>query len=95
MSRENPYEVVRRPILTEKNAHRAEVRNAYTFEVASGSNKVEIRQAIEMLFKVKVKSVNTVTVQGKPKRRGYHAYTQGAMKKAVVTLQDGHKIELV
>ncbi|HGY89587.1 MAG TPA: 50S ribosomal protein L23 [Planctomycetes bacterium] len=95
MSRDNEYQIIRRPLLTEKNMHRADTRNTYTFEVSPDANKVEVRQAIERLFKVKVKAVKTVRYKGKPKRRGYDFYTQGAMKKAIVTLQEGHKIDLI
>ena len=95
MSRKNDYEIIRRPLLTEKNMGRVETRNTYTFEVASDANKVEVRTAIEKLFDVKVKSVKTMNVRGKPKRRGLDFYMQGAMKKAVIVLQEGHKIDLI
>lgn len=88
-------EVIRRPLVTERNMHRAEVRNQYTFEVARTANKVEIRKAIEKLFNVRVVSVNTTNVKGKLKRRGWDVYKTGTMKKAVVTLHEEDKIDLL
>ena len=89
------YQVIRRPLLTEKNMHRVETRNQYTFEVAPDANKIEIRNAVEKLFDVKVKEVNTMKVKGKRKRHGYHWHVGGSMKKAVVTLPDDQKIDLI
>ncbi|MCB9831878.1 MAG: 50S ribosomal protein L23 [Planctomycetes bacterium] len=88
-------QIIRRPLVTERNMHRAEVRNQYTFEVVGTANKVEIRKAIESLFNVRVQSVNTTNVKGKVKRRGWHVYTTGKMKKAVVTLHPEDKIDLL
>lgn len=88
------YQVIRRPLVTEKNTHRIDTRNQYTFEVDPAANKVEIRQAIESLFDVKVASVNTVNVMGKRKRHGWNWHVTGGMKKAIVTLKEG-KIEII
>lgn len=88
-------DIIRRPLITERNMHRAEIRNQYTFEVAPGANKVQIRKAVEKLFNVRVASVNTVNVKGKLKRRGWHMHTAGKMKKAVVTLHAEDKIDLL
>ncbi|MFT7617458.1 MAG: large subunit ribosomal protein L23 [Planctomycetota bacterium] len=88
-------EIIRRPLITERNMHRAEVRNQYTFEVEPTANKIQIRLAIEKLFNVRVSSVNTVNFKGKKKRRGFHIHTAGSMKKAVVTLHEDDKIDLL
>ena len=64
----------------------------YTFEVAKDANKIEIKNAIETVFKVKVKSVNTVNVTGKMKRVGVHTGRRPSYKKAIVTLTDDSKI---
>ncbi len=88
-------EIIRRPLITERNMHRVEVRNQYTFEVAPTANKVQIRLAIQKLFNVRVVNVNTVNVKGKLKRRGWHFHTAGKMKKAVVTLHADDKIDLL
>jgi large subunit ribosomal protein L23 len=88
-------QVLQRPIVTEKNMARVEYRRTYTFEVDQASNKVEIRNAVEKAFNVKVQQVRTINVHGKRKRRGTQMHRQGAMKKAIVTLRDGFKIDIV
>ena len=70
-------------------------RNAVTFQVVPDANKVEIRQAVEAIFNVKVSAVRTSTMEGKLKRMGRHQGRRPSWKKAVVTLAPGHKIELV
>ena len=87
--------IIRRPLVTERNVHRSEARNQYTFEVDPAANKVQIRSAVESLFNVRVISVNTIGVKGKTKRRGYSSYLAGKMKKAVVTLHKEDKIDLL
>ena len=86
-----PYDVIRRPVITEKSmAESAEKK--YVFEVAPSANKIEIKQAISQIFGVKVKSVNTVKTKGKRKRTG--AYPMGrtaATKKAYVVLTEDSK----
>lgn len=89
------HQVIRRPLITERNMHRAEVRNQYTFEVAGDANRVQIRQAIEKLFNVRVRKVNTMTVKPKNKRLGFHQFASGGMKKAIVTLHDEDRIDLI
>jgi large subunit ribosomal protein L23 len=71
-----------------------ERENGYLFEVARDANKIEIKQAIEAIFPVKVQSVRTQRVHGKPKRMGRYAGHRPDWKKAVVTLQKGQTIEL-
>jgi len=98
------YEVLRRPIITEKGTHQSQISHeasgtrqarggAYTFEVHPEANKAQIRQAIEELFKVKVADVCTQIVRGKVKRMGRFVGQRSNWKKAIVTLQAGNKIE--
>lgn len=86
------YEVLRRPLVTEKNTV-LQALNKYVFEVADGSNKKMIQDAVEKAFKVKVTGVNVVTVRGKEKRIGRRIVRTNPWKKAIVTLQAGDKIE--
>ena len=93
MNRE-PRTIVRRALITEKGTRIRERENGYLFEVARDANKIEIKQAIEAIFPVKVQSVRTQRVHGKPKRMGRYAGHRPDWKKAVVTLQKGQTIEL-
>ena len=87
--------VVVRPLMTEKSMRLKDERNTVTFQVVPDANKVEIRQAVEAIFNVKVSAVRTSTMEGKLKRMGRHQGRRPSWKKAVVTLAPGHKIELV
>jgi large subunit ribosomal protein L23 len=89
-----PYEVLQRPLLTEKGTRLKEEANQYLFRVARTATKVEIKQAVEQLFKVKVAGVQTLQMQGKMKRMGRFAGRRPGWKKAIVTLQAGQSIEL-
>jgi large subunit ribosomal protein L23 len=89
-----PEQVIRRPIaLTEKATLLREKHNQVVFEVARTANKLQIREAVQKLFKVNVKDVNTMVMRGKDRRmgRGY-ARTQN-WKKAIVTLKEGESID--
>jgi len=87
-------QILRRPVVTEKVTGQAS-QNKYTFEVALGANKIQIKQAVEAAFKgVKVVAVNTSRVPGKERRLGRHRGMTSPWKKAVVTIQEGQKIEL-
>lgn len=88
------YNVVRRPIVTEKSTSMQAMRNQFTFEVASSANKVEVKKAIETLFSVKVVKVNMVSVGGKQKRTFGRPGTTKPWKKAVVTLKQGDSIDI-
>lgn len=88
------YQIVRRPLLTEKSDRLRETDNQYCFEVDRQANKLEIKQVIEELFQVKVKRVRVQNVQGKIKRMGRFAGKQADWKKAFVTLHEGEVIEL-
>jgi len=91
----DPRAILRRPLMTEKSMQQKDDLNAVTFEVATDANKVEIRQAVEKVFSVKVASVRTSSREGKWKRMGRFEGRRRSWKKAVVTLAPGHKIELV
>ena len=86
------YEIIKRPIITEKTTKLAET-GVYTFEVDKKANKIEIANAIEEIFKVKVVSVNTINVLPKKKRVGRSEGLKAAYAKAMVKLQAGDKIE--
>ena len=86
------YNVLRRPLITEKNAA-LQALNKYAFEVADGANKMMVRDAVEKAFKVKVIGVNMITMRGKTKRMGRREVHSSPWKKAVVTLHVGDKIE--
>ena len=89
------YTILRRTHVTEKATDDMATRNAYTFRVPTDANKVEIRQAVEKLFDVKVKAVNTLKVQGKIRRRGWKAGQAADWKKAMVVLHEGHSIDVL
>ena len=91
----DPRAVLVRPLMTEKSMQQKEELNTVTFEVAPDANKVEIRQAVEKVFNVKVAAVRTASREGKWKRMGKFEGRRPAWKKAVVTLAPGHKIEFV
>ena len=87
------YEVLRKPLITEKNTA-LQVENKYAFEVAKESNKIQIKQAVEKAFKVKVTAVNVMQVPGKTRRIGKRQVITHSWKKAIVTLKPGDKITL-
>ncbi len=90
----NEYEIVRRPIITEKSSLLKESGNQYVFEVRRDANKIEIRKAVEKLFKVKVLSVAVANMEGKKKRLGRFAGKKSDWKKAVVKLSPKDKITI-
>jgi large subunit ribosomal protein L23 len=89
----NPRAIIRRPVLTEKSL-RGNEAGKYTFEVASGANKIEIRHAVETIFSVRVRKVNVINLRGRMRRRGRYLYAAPARRKAIVTLAPGNKIDL-
>jgi large subunit ribosomal protein L23 len=90
----NPYEILRRPVITEKNTYLME-KGRYAFEVPRDVNKPQIRAAVEAVFPtVKVLAVNTMIMPSKERRRGRIVGRLPAWKKAVVTLREGDRIEL-
>jgi len=90
----DPRSIVRRALITEKGTVLRELRNQYHFEVARDANKIEIKQAIESIFSVKVGSVRTQQMRGKVKRQGRYLGKRSDWKKAIVTLKPDQKIEL-
>lgn len=88
----NPRDVLIRPLITEKTSMMMQ-ENKYAFQVALNANKVEIRQAVEQIFDVKVLSVNTVRVLGKIKRMGRTQGKRSDYIKAIVKLAEGQTIE--
>ena len=87
------YQVLVRPVITEKNTFLNE-QGKYVFEVAPSANKIEIKRAVEEVFKVKVAAVNVLRVPGKERRLGRHRGMTRSWKKAIVTLEPGQRIEL-
>lgn len=87
----NPYDVIIRPLNTEKTNIQKEDENKVSFEVARSANRIEIKKAVEQIFKVSVLSVNTIQVKGKVKQRGRIIGKRRNWKKAVVTLVPGGK----
>ncbi|MFT7668617.1 MAG: large subunit ribosomal protein L23 [Planctomycetota bacterium] len=94
-SMDRMYAVIKKPVITEKATNDTIGRNAYHFRVPVNANKVEIRQAVETLFEVKVSGVNTLRVNGKQRRRGWRAGSTGTWKKAMVTLAEGFSIDMI
>lgn len=90
----DPRSIVLYPVVTEKAVSQKDKANKYTFRVAKVANKIEIKQAVENLFKVKVLKVTTNTVKGKPRRLGRFEGKRVSWKKAVCTLKEGDKIEI-
>lgn len=86
-----PQDVILGPLITEKSTILKEKGNVLAFKVAKGANKVQVRQAVEALFKVKVASVRTGNMHGKFKRVGRFAGRRSDWKKAYVTLKPGEK----
>ncbi|MDP3282982.1 MAG: 50S ribosomal protein L23 [Desulfobacterales bacterium] len=87
------YDVIKRPLITEKSTIQKESANQLTFEVNRKANRVEIKKAVEDIFKVKVAGVRTIQVMGKFKRRGRILGKRNDYKKAVVRLMPGERIE--
>ena len=88
----NVYDVIVRPIVTEKGVGKKEAENTLCFEVAAAANKTEIKTAVQKLFKVKVADVRTVNNLGKLRRRGKFSGYRSDWKKAYVRLKAGEKM---
>ena len=86
----NPHDIIIKPIITEDTMDKMAERK-YTFQVDRRANKSEIKKAIEKIFGVKVKKVNTINMQGKEKRMGIHVGRRPNWKKAIVTLTEDSK----
>ena len=90
----NLRDVIKAPIITEKTATLNSEGNVITFSVDPKANKVQIKQAVEKIFNVKVESVNTLNVKPKTKRVGRYSGLTNRKKKAIVKLKEGSSIEL-
>ncbi len=86
----DPRDVIVKPVVTERTTEQME-ENKYSFVVANKANKVQIKDAVEQLFGVKVKKVNTMNMSGKPKRMGIYQGRTPDWKKAIITLTDDSK----
>ncbi len=89
----NPYEIIQRPRISEKSVYLQSAHNTYTFEVIKSANRVQVKEAVEALFDVKVVKVNTINCAGKKKRVGRSIGMTSDWKKAMVTLAEGQQIE--
>ena len=86
------YEVLKRPVTTEKSSFLSAHLRQYAFEVDKTANKLQIKDAVQKAFSVKVVSVHVMTVPGKPRRWGRHETQTAAWRKAIVTLASGDSI---
>jgi large subunit ribosomal protein L23 len=90
----DPHKVILRPLVTEKGMHRSTRNNAYAFEVHTMATKADVRDAVQKLFDVTVLKVHTQTRKGKPRRTKFRFGSTGNWKKAIVTLDPEHRIDL-
>ena len=95
MKKSNPYKLIIQPVLSERSMDQVTDSNVYTFKVHPDANKIEIKAAIEEIFKVKVIKVNTANFKGKPRRIRLQSGTRPDWKKAYVKLAEGSKIDLI
>ena len=91
----NARDIIVRPLVTEKTIRSQEGGNTVVFEVRKGTNKIQIKQAIEEIFNVKVANVNVVTQKPKTKRMGRYVGKTNHLKKAYVKLKEGSTIEIL
>ena len=87
-------QVIIKPLVTEKSTHMQATRNAYTFQVHRDANKIQIRHAVEALYKVKVVDVRTMNRKGKPRRTRYRMTKTSDWKRAIVVLDENSRIDL-
>ena len=87
------YQIIKRPIVSEKTTKLADDRK-YTFEVDRKANKIQIKDAVEAIFGVKVEKVNVINGKPKPKKVGQYTGLSAAITKAIVTLKDGNSIDI-
>ena len=94
MNQERIFQIIRSPHISEKSAVLGDVSNQATFKVSLDAKKPEIKEAVEQLFNVKVANVRTTTMKGKTKRQGARLGKRSDWKKAYVSLEPGHEIDL-
>lgn len=90
----HPYEVLKRPLVTEKTNIQGDMENRYSFEVDRRANKMQVKEAVEKAFKVQVVAVNIINVPEKQRRLGRQIGHRPAWKKAIVKLAPGQRIQL-
>jgi large subunit ribosomal protein L23 len=91
----NIYTVLKKPLFTEKGSSLKEVHNKILVEVAKDANKLDIKKAVEDIFKVKVEKIATINTEGKWKRYGKFIGKRPNRKKAIITLKTGEKLEFI
>jgi large subunit ribosomal protein L23 len=91
----DPYSIIRKPMLTEKCHDLKEKYNQVAFQIDRRANKVQVKEAVEKIFKVKVKRVNVMNMAGKKKRLGRNMGKRSDWRKAVVTLMPGETIDII
>jgi large subunit ribosomal protein L23 len=89
----NIFDVIKKPLVTEKTTLEKDAKNIISFAVNSDANKIEIKEAVEKFFKVEVVNVNTINVAGKTKRVGRKIGKRSNWKKAYVTLKEGSTVD--
>ena len=94
MNQERIFQILRTPHISEKSAVLGDSANQAVFQVATDAKKAEIKEAVEQLFDVKVAAVRTVNMKGKTKRQGMRKGKRSDWKKAYVSLEQGHEIDL-
>ena len=94
MNEERVFQILKVPHISEKSALLGDAANQAVFQVATDASKAEIKQAVEQLFNVKVANVRTANVKGKSKRMGLRRGRRSDWKKAYVSLEQGHEIDL-
>lgn len=87
-------DVLKKPVLTEKSLLLQQTENKYTFDVDLSANKIDVKKAVELMFDVKVESVNMMNVKAKTKRMGRYVGKTNKRKKAIVKLKEGYEINL-
>jgi large subunit ribosomal protein L23 len=91
----NIYSIIKKPLFTEKGGGMKEAQNKVLIEVARDANKIDIKRAMEEIFKVKVAKVATINEQGKMKRYGKSLGKTSDRKKAIITLKQGEKLDFI
>lgn len=91
----NIYAIIKKPLFTEKGSSLKEAENKILVEVPKDANKIEIKRAMEELFKVKVEKVSTISVIGKMKKFGKSIGKRPDRKKAIITLRKGEKLDFI
>ena len=91
----NIYTVLKKPLFTEKGSSLKEMHNKILVEVAKDANKLDIKKAVEDIFKVKVEKIATINTEGKWKRYGKFVGKRPNRKKAIITLKTGEKLEFI